>query len=198
MRNHQKDLSRPGESQVMKINTGLLLCLVAASLLAAEAEKSPVPASTVDRVGFPKDYLETFQVLRTVTKTNEQKVVTIYGNKAAASVTNSVQLPYPYGSVIVMETVNGLKDAQGKPLLDAQGNLQKDKVAGLHIMRREKGFGQAYGENRAGEWEFVEYRIDGSYITPPEKSGACAECHLKATAKWDFVYRGKLRDGANK
>ena len=172
--------------------------MVASSLLAAEPEKSSLSAPTVDRVGFPKGYLEGFQVLRTVGKTNELKVVTIYGNKAAASVTNAVQLPYPYGSVIVMETANVLKDAQGKAVIDAQGNLQKDKVVGLHVMRREQGFGQAYGENRAGEWEFVEYAAEGGHITSPEKSGKCAECHVKATAKWDFVYRARVRDGENK
>ena len=179
----------------MRKNLELLFWLVASSAVAAEAEKSALPAPTVDRVGFPKGYVETFQVLRTVIKTNEQKVVTIYGNKAAASVTNAVQLPYPYGSVIVMETASVLKDAQGKPSLEPEGNLQKDKVSGLHVMRREKDFGQAYGGNRAGEWEFAEYRPDGGYITPPEKSGTCAECHVKATGKWDFVYRGRLRDG---
>lgn len=181
----------------MKRNTGWWLCLIASSLLAAEAEKSSLPAPTIDRVGFPKGYLATFQVLRTVIRTNEQKVVTIYGNKAAASVTTAAQLPYPYGSVIVMETAKVLKDAQGKPVLDARGDLQKDKVAGLHVMRREKDFGQAYGQNRAGEWEFVEYTGDGGYITPPGKSGACSECHVKATARWDFVYRARVRDGAN-
>jgi hypothetical protein len=182
----------------MKRTIGVLLCLAVLTLLADEATKSSLPAPTLDRVGFPKGYLETFQILRAVTKTNEQKLVTIYANKAAASVTNSAQLPYPYGSIIVMETATLLKDAHGKPLINRQESFQKDKVAGLHVMRREKDFGQAYSTNRAGEWEFVEYRVDGSYITPPEKSGACAECHVKAGAKWDFVYRGRLRDGANK
>ena len=39
-------------------------------------------------------------------------------------------------------------------------------------MRREKGFGGAYGKNRTGEWEYVEYRADKTYITPPKKSFA--------------------------
>ena len=47
-------------------------------------------------------------------------------------------------------------------------------------MRREKGFGGAYGKNRTGDWEFVEYRPYGSTITPPRKSFVCAECHVKA------------------
>jgi hypothetical protein len=175
----------------MKTIPGLLSLLVASVVLADEPQKSPAP--TVDRVEFPKGYAVSFQVLRTVIKTNEQKVVTIYGNAAAASVTNAAQLPYPYGSVIVMETANVLTDAQAKPVPDAKGSQQKDKVIGLHVMRREKDFGQAYETNRAGEWEFVEYTADGAYITPPQKSGTCAECHVKATAKWDFVFRARVR-----
>ena len=63
-------------------------------------------------------------------------------------------------------------------------------MLGLHVMRREQGFGEAYGKNRTGEWEYVEYRADETYITPPQKSFACAECHVKAGRERDFVYRG--------
>ncbi|MBI3418268.1 MAG: cytochrome P460 family protein [Verrucomicrobia bacterium] len=167
-------------------------------LRGAEPEKSTPPAPTKDRVGFPKHYQEKFQVLRTVNKEKEQKVVTVYGNGLVAAITNSSQLPYPNGSVIVMETASTLSDAQGKPLLDERGNLRKDKVLGLHVMRREKNFGEAYGENRTGEWEYVEYRADGSHLTPPQESASCAECHVKAGAKRDFVYRGRFPANADK
>ena len=174
----------------MKRFSFLLIGFVASLLPAAESE--PAPAPTLDRVGFPKAYQEKYQVLRTVNKKEEQKVVTVYGNGLAASITNAAQLPYPNGSIIVMETAGALKDAQDKPLLDEQGNFRKDQVLGLHVMRREKGFGEAYGKNRTGEWEYVEYRADGSYITPPQKSSSCAECHVKAGQERDFVYRGRL------
>lgn len=176
----------------MRLFIASLPGLLAASLLAADSGKLPAPAPAVDRVGFPKAYAETFQVLRTVNKEKELKVVTVYGNEPAASITNAAQLPYPYGSVIVMETASTLTNAQGKPLLDGHGGLRKDKVTGLHVMRREKDFGAAYGENRTAEWEYVEYRADGSHLTPPQKSAACAECHVKAGAQRDFVYRGRL------
>lgn len=146
----------------------------------------------MDRVGFPKGYAETFQVLRTVNKEKELKVVTVYGNGPAASVTKAAQLPYPYGSVIVMETSDALKDAQGKARLDERGKFRKDKVTGLHVMRREKDFGAAYGPNRTAEWEYVEYRADGSHLTPPQKSAACAECHVRAGTEKDFVYKGRF------
>ena len=176
----------------MKRNIFLPLCLLASALLAADSDPTPAPAPSADRVGFPKEYAETFQVLRTVNKEKELKIVTVYGNVPAASVTNAAQLPYPYGSIIVMETAGVLTNAHGKPLLDDKGKLRKDKVAGLHVMRREKNFGTAYGPSRTAEWEYVEYRADGSYLTPPQKSAVCAECHVKAGAKRDFVCRGQL------
>ena len=150
------------------------------------------PAPEVDRVGFPKDYRKEFQVLRRVDRAEKQQVVTVYGNEKAASIERADELPYPYGSVIVMETASILKDAQGKPRLDDGGHYRAGEVAGLHVMRREKGFGEAYGKNRTGEWEYVEYRADGTYITPPRRSFACAECHTKAGPGRDFVYRGRF------
>jgi hypothetical protein len=130
----------------MKQVTVLFLFLFLTSARAADSKSADAPAPRTDRVGFPQDYVQIFEILRVVNKTNEQKVVTIYGNKQAASVTNSAQLPYPYGSVIVMETAIAGKDSEGKVALAANGNLHKDKVTGLHVMRREKGFGEAYGK----------------------------------------------------
>ena len=174
----------------------LSTCVLTLSAVAAETN-SPAPAE--DRVGFPKDYAKTYQVLRTVNREEGKKVVTVYGNAQAASVTNRAQLPYPNGSVLVMETASTLKDTDGKPVWDAgSGALQKDKVLGLHVMRRGKDFGAAYAGKRSGEWEFVEYRADGSYITPPQKSASCAECHIKAGRENDFVYKARFADAEKK
>ena len=175
----------------MKRSAIFLAAMWAVSFLQAEPEGTP-SAPTTDRAGFPKGYEQTFIVLRTINKPNEHKVVTVYGNALAASITNRAQLPYPYGSVLVMETATVVTNAQGQPVLDTQGDVRKKEVTGLHVSRREPGFGQAYGKNRAGEWEYVEYKPDGTYITPPQKSTACAECHVKAGIQKDFVYRGRL------
>ncbi|HVV74020.1 MAG TPA: cytochrome P460 family protein [Verrucomicrobiae bacterium] len=156
----------------------------------AESEQKSLPGPADDRIGFPEEYKSTFQVLRVFQKQAEGKVVTVYGNKEAASVTSTNQLPYPYGSVIVMETARADHEAQG--------SAHAGKVLGLHVMRRGKGFGEAYGKNRAGEWEFVEYRPDRTYITTPAASGTCAQCHVKAGAGRDFVYRGRLAPEGNK
>ncbi len=158
------------------------------------AADTNTPAPAEDRVGFPKGYAKRFAVLRTVDREEGKKLVTIYGNASAASVTKPAQLPYPYGSIFVMETASTVKDAGGKPVKDASGALQKDKVLGLHVMRRGKDFGAPYAAKRSGEWEYVEYRADGSYITPPQKSASCAECHIKAGGGKDFVYHGRFAE----
>jgi len=158
----------------------------------AAAAAEPESAPTIDRVGFPKDYSTTFQVLRTFTRNEEPKILTVYANAAAASVTDTAQLPYPHGSVFVFEYANSLKDSAGNPMLDAQGGVRKGEVEHTDVMRREKGFGEAYGKHRTGEWEYAGYRPDGSYTTPPAKSASCATCHLKAGSTKDFVFRGRF------
>ncbi len=174
----------------MKIQRLAVLILSTGCLLAVDSPDSPAP--TTDRVGFPKDYREKFQVLRVVNKKDQKQVVTVYGNDSAASISKSEQLPYPYGSVIVMETSEASRDKDDSLIQDEKGNLKPAKAIGLHVMRREKGFGEAYGVNRSGEWEYVEYKPDGSYITPPQKSASCSSCHVKAGAAKDFVYQARL------
>jgi uncharacterized protein (TIGR02246 family) len=156
----------------------------------ANAELAPAPAPKVDRVGFPKDYRTTFKLLGVPARTNTSPsmVLTAYGNDLAASITNAAQLPYPDGSVMAMEFAEALKDSEGKPLLDANGQLQKGKVDHVDVMRRGEGFGEAYGSNRSGPWEFAGYRPDGTYSTPPTKTASCAQCHQKVGAAKDFVF----------
>ncbi|PYV40059.1 MAG: hypothetical protein DMG06_21390 [Acidobacteria bacterium] len=165
--------------------TGLL-----AVVLLAQARNAPAPNG--QRVAFPEGYQKKYQVLRMVDKPDKKQLVTVYGNDAAASIKSTGQLPYPYGSILVMETSSALKGSQGKVALDEKGHYRKGKVLGLHVMRKEHGFGEGYGQNRTGEWEYVEFGPDRSYLTPPEKSSVCAECHLKAGREKDFVYGGRL------
>ena len=161
---------------------GALLLILSLMRLAPPFLSDGNPAPSTDRVGFPEGYEQSYTVLRSFVKEKQQQLVTVYGNRLAASVTETRQLPYPFGSVLVMETAELLKS----------GKKNKGKILGLHVMRREPGFGAAYGKNRTGEWEYVEYRADKSYITAPQNSSVCAECHVKAGPERDFVYRGRF------
>ncbi len=148
----------------------------------------------MDRVGFPTGYAKTFPILRVTEDSKAAKRVTVYGNALAASITNRAALPYPNGSVIVMESTRLKKGDDGQISKDAGGHSIAEAVTGLHVMRREKGFGEAYQTNRTGEWEYVEYRPDGSLITPPAQSAACAHCHVKAGPERDFVFKARFAE----
>ena len=148
-------------------------------------------ADPADRVGFPAEYRD-YTVLRTANITTQGRLGTVYGNTKAASIGDPGKLPYPNGSVIVMEWATPLKAADGTPIVGADGLWKKGEVVRLDVMRREAGYGTAYGEKRAGEWEFASYKPDGSPFAPKVDGGACAACHAKAGAARDFVYRGRL------
>lgn len=159
-------------------------------------ESAPLgPAPTKDRVGFPKGYAEDYVVLRAIYKPKWNEILTVYGNRQAATISKLSELPYPYGSIIVMEKAKAVTDADGNAILDSKSGLRKAKVIGIDVMKRQPGFGAEYGDNRTGEWEYVKYLSDGSYDTPPSKSAICAECHKKAGAKRDWVFHGRFFDG---
>ena len=152
--------------------------------LQAEAD-----SSAADRVGFPRDYRSALKLLSVDVKDEEPSIMTAYGNDRATSIAASSQLPYPYGTVIAMEFAHGSRDGEGQLLYDSSGVPLKTDVARIDVMRRERGYGEGYGESRAGEWEFASYRPDGSTLVAPARAAACAACHLKAGAERDFVHR---------
>ena len=140
---------------------------------------------------FPAQYAATFETLGAALADKNALVTTTYANSLAASVRNIGQIPYPDGAVIVMEYAQSMKDGEGELLRDSQGALLKGEVVRVDVMRRGRGFGAPYGDNRAGEWEFSSYRRDGSTVIPPVNGVDCAACHRNAGADKDFVFRAR-------
>jgi hypothetical protein len=167
------------------VRIAIVIAAIAAIVAAARPEQPSAPAT--DRVGFPNNYHGTYQRLRQSDDADDKTAKVVYGNSAA--IARKSAGPYPYGAILIIETWSTVQDAQKNVLRDDAGHYRRDKLTGLHVMRKERGFGEAYREKRTGEWEYVEYRPDGSYITPPAASAKCAACHLKAAAK-DFVFGG--------
>jgi plastocyanin len=148
---------------------------------------TPRPAPTEDRVGFPEGYQENFKLLFFFDRPDSRQVRAICGNDSAAA--RQPGEPFAYGSVLVMETYRTLQQ-DGKPVLDQNGHYIFEGQPTIFVMRKEKGFGEAYKEDRSGEWEYTAYRVDKSYQTQPINSNACAACHLRqAGESVDFVFR---------
>ena len=166
-----------------------------------------LPAPAVDRVGFPTDYRQTFKLFYVFDNYQNRQIRAVYGNSIAASVTPAQVFNFPYGSILLFESYTVVQDAAGEPVLDANGRFIPNVLNTLFVMRKERGFGVDYRELRNGEWEYVAYRPDGSYATPPSGSGSCALCHLTGGslplspaskpigAQWDYVFRPDLYFG---
>src|SRR5262249_16635074 len=124
---------------------------------------------------------------------DNKQVRIIYGNDQAAAL--QPNQPYPYGSILVMETHPAKVDANGQVILDKNGRYQPQddpSLARYFITRKEKGFGEAYEKNGGGEWEYVALLPNGMYQTPPQQSASCAKCHLDAGPGKDWQYRASL------
>jgi plastocyanin len=198
------------------VSATLALLLLTGSLFFQARTQSlpPLPAPTVDRVGFPTDYQNSFLKLYTFDNFQNRQIRVIWANPIAASVTPSTVNNFPYGSIVVMETYSVTEDANGEPVLDAGGRFMPaaGAVPTVFVMRKEQGFGVDYGLIRNGEWEYVAYHPDGTYSTPPSGTGSCAACHLTGASgttaapagvpvsaysvnigsQWDFVFRPEL------
>src|SRR5437773_923254 len=180
----------------------IVTCIVGSLLFIGHAQALPAP--TVDRVGFPAGYKDTFKLFYVFDNYQNRQIRKVYGNAISASVKAGETFNFPYGSVILFESWSVREDASGEPVLDEQGRFIQVNLTTLFVMRKEKGFGVDYKELRNGEWEYIAYRPDGSYATPPEGTGSCALCHLTGGslaltpdsepigAVWDYVFRPDL------
>lgn len=164
-----------------------------AALLAADAAKDPL---TEDRVGLPADYATKFEVVRRFNGVQRGKAATVYANEIAGATKDPAKLPYASGAIFVVAWAEPVKGADGKPLVDANGLWQPGEVTQVDVMRREAGFGQKYGEHRAGEWEFASFRGSSISWLKPADALDCAKCHKKAESR-DFVFRGRFPPFAN-
>jgi plastocyanin len=168
-----------------------------------------LPAPTEDHVGFPEGYQDTYKLFFVFDNYQNRQIRAVYGNPTAASVHPKQLRPfkYPYGSILLFESYTVLEDDTGEPLLDENGRFIPNELTTLFVMRKERDFGADYQYLRNGEWEYVAYRPDRTYATPPSETGSCALCHLtggnlpfsddspRVGAEWDYVFRTDMYFG---
>jgi plastocyanin len=152
-----------------------------------------IPAPTTDRVGFPENYQTTFTNLLIVDRPDNGQIRAIWANQVAAR--TQWWEPYPFGSVILFESWTSKRDSAGNLMLDENGRLIPDTLTTLFVKRKEPGFGEAYAQNRNGDWEFIAYRPDGSVQTAPQNTGPCAICHLQVGSSNDWTFRRRQFNG---
>lgn len=159
----------------------------AALLIEAAVYSQTPPAPTVDRVGFPTGYRSSFKKLFTLERPDNGQIRVIWGNELAAS--TPFWEKYPYGSVLLFESYPALRNTDGTFRTDETGHFVPGDLATIFVKRKEPGFGEAYQQNRNGEWEYIAYRPDGSVQTAPQNTAACAICHINAGPQRDYTFR---------
>ena len=145
------------------------------------------PAPMTDRVGFPSGYSSTFKKMLTFDRPDNGQIRVVWANDIAAG--TPFWERYPHGSVLLFEAWNAKRDAAGALVYDENGRLIQGTLATVFVKRKAVGFGEAYGPNRNGEWEYVSYRPDGTVVTPSSASASCAICHLQAGPQNDWTFR---------
>jgi ketosteroid isomerase-like protein len=155
----------------------------------ASAARPMTQPGAADRVGFPAEYLTSLELLSVKVRADGSEIMTTFANSLASSAIETGNLPYPDGSVLVVEFAAPSRDGEGQVLRDSSGKPVKGEVAHIDVMRRGEGFGAAYGQSRAGNWEFASYSRDGMALIVPGSAGHCAACHQKAGAVKDYVFR---------
>ena len=153
----------------------------------ASATPTPRPAPATDRVGFPDGYQTAFKFLYVYDRMDAKSISYICGNDAAASVHQGQA--FPYGSVLVFEQWRPKEDAAGNTIKDANGHLIRTTLNAIFVARKEQGFGEAYQAFRTGEWEYVAYRPDKTFQTPPNLSASCSSCHQASNPTRDWTMR---------
>jgi hypothetical protein len=147
-------------------------------------------APQVDRVGFPSGYQEDFQPFYSMDRLDNNQVRKVFANDIAAAV--ELGQPYPFGSVLVLEPNFTGRDVLGHVVRDDQGRFSTTARPFVFVMRKEPGFGEAFGNIRNSEWEYAAYRQDGNLLFPIAGTTGCATCHLSARASNDYVFRTGL------
>lgn len=198
----ETEVTRLVEQEVTRIVEQMVETIVTATPEEPAPTAAPVDP-TVDRVGFPENYQDTFTIFYEFDRPDNKSARAIYANDIAASVTAEALAAaspepgsaFPYGSILVLEVYRTQRDEDDNVLLDENGRYIRDELFGLFVMRKEPGFGAKYGAARNGEWEYVAYRPDGSILTPPEATFACASCHVEAGQGRDWVFGARRAFG---
>jgi plastocyanin len=167
----------------------------AVSTLAPSAEgeriRTPGEIAPDDRVGFPEDYRDSFRQFYVFDRFDAGLISYVCANEVATTVEEGA--PFPYSSILLSETWRPLRDEDGDLVADDAGRLIRSELVFALLMRKEPGFGEMYGSDRSGEWEYNGFLPDGSYQARPEQTASCAACHAVAAGEHrDWVFRPEL------
>lgn len=86
--------------------------------------------------------------------------------------------PIPEGAVLTLAAFAAKLDADGKPVLDANGRFIKDKLVAVNPMKKDQAAAALIpAEIRNGDWIYQSFSADGKVNDKANLAG-CYQCHL--------------------
>ena len=138
-----------------------------------------------DFVAFPTGYKDSDTQYTTLNRTNGKQVGVLYANEAAMrSIKYGDQL-IP-GSRIIMEIYKKKMDADGNPIMGADGIYEKGALAAIGVMEKSIEWpGNFSADHRSEEWGFALYDPKGNI---KDNKLECATCHMPLTDNEDNLF----------
>src|ERR1700730_16830562 len=116
---------------------GLCLCCATGLFLIGQAP----PGTTVDRIGFPQNYQNTYKKLYTLDNNQNRQIRAIWANDVAQTVNPNQPWNFPYGSLLLFESILPQLDGAGNPVLDDNGRFIPTDLQTIFAMKKSQGFG---------------------------------------------------------
>jgi cytochrome c553 len=134
-----------------------------------------LPSLATDRVVFPEGYQQTFTRYYSINFPATKQVRHYFANKVAVQAAREGKA-LPDGSVLFAEVHSAKLDADGKPVVGADGFFVADKLLLYTAMAREAGWGADIPEMLRNEnWNYAAFGLDKQPRSINQAE--CLACH---------------------
>jgi plastocyanin len=157
--------------------------LAAAGGVATVVAQATVPAGP-NALAFPADYDKGVRYA-TLDRWDNKQVRDFWASAEVVAAAKAGK-PIPEGAVLTLAAYAAKLDADGKPVLDANGRFIKDKLVAVNPMKKDKAAAALIpAEIRNGDWIYQTFTADGK-VNDKANLATCYQCHLPF-AKDDYL-----------
>ncbi len=160
---------------------------------AGTAKSAQLPNVAKTYVTFPEGYKDTFVKYHTINFPATKQVRYYYANKAAVQAAKAGK-SLPDGSYLLAEVHAAKVDAEGKPVMGADGFYVADKPLLFTAMARDAGWGKDIPDMLRNEnWNYAIFTLDKK--PRPINQAECLGCH-KPLDNVSYTFTLKQLSGA--
>ncbi len=139
-----------------------------------------LPEINKTRVHFPKDHQSNFTAYLTINFPDRKQVRTYFANEVAVEAARE-GAAMPNGAMFFVEAHAAKLDAEGAPIVGADGFFVSEKLSFYTAMEMQAGWGDAIPDlYRNGDWNYAVFSTDGE-VKQGVNQAKCFACHKPLT-----------------